>query len=469
MASLYTELDTERLSGAPATRLGLDAGRTAFQKDYARLIHAPTFRRLQGKTQLFPGHEDDFFRNRLTHSLEVAQVATGVASKVNANFRSRGVAEVDLDLVRFAALAHDLGHPPFGHNGEEALNELMHDCGGFEGNAQTLHILAAVESKLVKDATGQERSDFGLDLTYRSLASVLKYDSEIPLEVAGVTKGYYGAEASLVKAIKSKVAPNFVGAFKTIECAIMDVSDDIAYSTYDLEDSLHARFVTPAGLLYHLLVDEEINSSVYARVNSELAKSGHAALSGQSELVQKTISALGLSQTLQAGHNLVEADMDAEAKSVVDLVFRSCSTEKGFESNLRRTAFTAERVGRLIDAVEVAFNKEFPMLSPVRLTRDALIDVEVLKSLNYQLVIRSHRLAGPEARGKSIIQSIFSHLVKKGESLLPSPWREKYSQTKSDEARKRLICDYVAGMTDRYAVETYDAFFGSGKTIFKHR
>ncbi len=123
----------------------LDIGRSAFRRDYGRLLHCPAFRRLQGKTQLFPGHESDFFRNRLTHSLEVAQVAKGIALKINKTCPGFQDSPIDLDLVEFAGLAHDLGHPPFGHNGERALDDCMKNCGGFEGNAQTLRILSRVE------------------------------------------------------------------------------------------------------------------------------------------------------------------------------------------------------------------------------------------------------------------------------------------------------------------------------------
>lgn len=114
--------------------------RSAFRRDYARLIHSAAFRRLQGKTQLYPGHESDFFRNRLTHSLEVAQIAKSIALKINEASDFFRANPINVDLVEFAGLAHDLGHPPFGHNGEHALDYCMRDHGGFEGNAQTLRL-----------------------------------------------------------------------------------------------------------------------------------------------------------------------------------------------------------------------------------------------------------------------------------------------------------------------------------------
>ncbi|MBD3240823.1 MAG: dNTP triphosphohydrolase, partial [Chitinivibrionales bacterium] len=185
---MYAAGDTERsYPGSP-----LPSYRSEFRRDYGRLVHCPAFRRLQGKTQLFPGQESDFFRNRLTHSLEVAQIAKTIAMKLNEELgENHGEGcRVDYDLIEFASLAHDLGHPPFGHLGEEALDEAMMAHGGFEGNAQTLRVLARLERRHLPDNTtlgiapdGADRRQ-GLNLTYRALASVLKYDRTIPSDRA---------------------------------------------------------------------------------------------------------------------------------------------------------------------------------------------------------------------------------------------------------------------------------------------
>jgi dGTPase len=180
--------------------------RSAWRRDYARLIHSPSFRRLQGKTQVFPGYESDFFRNRLTHSLEVAQIAKSLAMRLNATAKEFKKAENALkpEIVEFAGLAHDLGHPPFGHTGEEALDECMRDYGGFEGNAQTLRIGARLEKKSTIRTVQEDTVPFdngedlrcGLNLTFRSLASLLKYDNMIAelkddrRVSEGVEKGY---------------------------------------------------------------------------------------------------------------------------------------------------------------------------------------------------------------------------------------------------------------------------------------
>jgi dGTPase len=251
MGAMYSRGDAARIATAERSN-GTDSYRSPWRRDYARLIHCPSFRRLQGKTQVFPGYESDFFRNRLTHSLEVAQIAKSIAMRLNATAGEFKKNRLRPEIVEFAGLAHDLGHPPFGHTGEEALDESMREKGGFEGNAQTLRIVARLEKKstlrLVNDdAVAFDRGEdlrCGLNLTFRSLASLLKYDYAIPTRSKDrkvkedVSKGYYAEEKDLVAEIKRHVLGiddlSTIDKFKTIECSIMDIADDIAYSTYDL-------------------------------------------------------------------------------------------------------------------------------------------------------------------------------------------------------------------------------------------
>ncbi len=194
MQGLYQKSDTRRASSVPDdTGLGVEQYRSDWRRDYARLIHCPAFRRLQGKTQLFPSNESDFYRNRLTHSLEVAQIAKSIAIRLNNTHDYFKENQIETDIVEFAALAHDIGHPPFGHNGEAALDELMADSGGFEGNAQTLRLLCRLEKKQTEEfplkvdrpvpVLNGNDIRLGLNLTSRCLASVLKYDSCIPKQI----------------------------------------------------------------------------------------------------------------------------------------------------------------------------------------------------------------------------------------------------------------------------------------------
>ena len=213
---MYTKEDEKRINSESGYRID---DRSQFRRDYDRLIHSTCFRRLQGKTQLYPCLENDFFRNRLTHSLEVAQVAKSIAIKLNKE-SSTLIAEnsIDTDVVEFSGLAHDLGHPPFGHQGEAMLNELMFDDGGFEGNAQTLRLLTRIEKKGLtalepKAFAKNKDTRFGLNITARSLASILKYDKVIPKKSKErnkkriePVKGYYYFDEETVNWIKNNYA-----------------------------------------------------------------------------------------------------------------------------------------------------------------------------------------------------------------------------------------------------------------------
>ena len=251
---LYSETDRSRYyrkEKLPSTNYLTD-----FQEDLSRVIHSNFFRRLQGKSQLFPAGESDFFRNRLTHSLEVANIGKAIAIRQN---KMRALGEdndIDLNIIELSGLCHDAGHPPFGHRGEKVLFNIMGKEGGFEGNAQTIHLLSKLE-KLSKSGNayfgvGEKIGDkrYGLNLTARSLASLIKYDNLIKIESKKFAKGYYDSEKELINWIKTNVAGNNLSSkFKTIECSIMDIADDIAYSTFDLVDALHARFIRVTDLL----------------------------------------------------------------------------------------------------------------------------------------------------------------------------------------------------------------------------
>lgn len=335
MADLYSKTDFGR-DISPNKVTNTEPYRSPWRRDYARLIHSASFRRLQGKTQVFPGHESDFFRNRLTHSLEVAQIAKSISIKLNEThklFKEKN-RKIEPDLVEFAGLAHDLGHPPFGHNGEEALDECMRDHGGFEGNAQTLRILSRLEKKentlppdsefrVFNDEDGSDQRR-GLGLTYRSLAAILKYDTPIPERNRDrknkneVVKGYYQSDKELVSRIKKAVlGKKFGGKFKTIECSIMDIADDIAYSTYDLEDVFKSGFKKPLDLF---VLPAPIYDNVVNTINRRLAKQypDHPNISVDTSDIQEILHYVFSDELFEFGENefklLKNRKISAEAK-----------------------------------------------------------------------------------------------------------------------------------------------------------
>ena len=281
MNALYGSQDHQRRSTIRQRRTtGLEPYRSPYRRDHARLIHSAAFRRLQGKTQVFPGEESDFFRNRLTHSLEVAQIAKSIAIRLNNTHQYFQDNPIDIDLVELAGLAHDLGHPPFGHNGESALDECMRSAGGFEGNAQTFHILTKIEKKdvlsgfpLPIDEHGVDKR-LGLNWCFRSLAGVIKYDRIIPdyrEPSTPLVKGIYGCDRYIFEAVKKGIygTAETYGEFRTIEASIMDLADDIAYATYDLEDILKVGLLAPLDILS---CEEQVLHKVANKVGKALSR-----------------------------------------------------------------------------------------------------------------------------------------------------------------------------------------------------
>src|SRR6478735_7948581 len=229
----YDDAARERIVAEPPKRVDAPI-RTPFERDRARVVHAAASRRLAAKTQVVGPQSDDFVRNRLTHSLEVAQVARDLSRALGSQ----------PDIAETAALAHDLGHPPFGHNGERVLAELGESCGGFEGNAQTLRLLTRLEAKTV-DASG---ASVGLNLTRATLDACTKYPW-----ARGAADGPRGVHAdgsprTMVKfGVYADDRPVFdwmrrgaVGVRQCVEAQVMDLADDVAYSVHDIEDGVVA-------------------------------------------------------------------------------------------------------------------------------------------------------------------------------------------------------------------------------------
>jgi dGTPase len=425
-------------------------------EDYGRVIHSPAFRRLQGKTQVFPGHESDFFRNRLTHSLEVARIAELMAWRINKQHPYFRENPLNTRICMIAGMVHDLGHPPFGHNGEHALDDRMRGYGGFEGNAQTLRIVGHLEKKISSGEDEAEDSRVGLNLTYRSLAAILKYDRMIPhVRGAGeaLVKGYYAEEETLVQQMKTAVDPDWktASAFKTVECQIMDIADDIAYSTFDLEDCFKAGFLSPATILSS---DTDLLARVAAKVSAAM---------GDERLDEHDVLGAFAEMFYQLGEG-------ASGNGLMDMIQAFKRSQSVATSGYLRTEFSCELIQRFLAGIQVQLDARCPARSVVRLDPETRRMVEILKNYVYEATIFSARVKVTEFRGYSLVSSIFEALSgPKGYLLMPDDVRRLHGQYESNAtARMRIVCDFIAGMTDNYALEFYGRLSaGHPQSIFK--
>ena len=379
-------------------------------------------------------------------------------------------------FAAFAGLAHDLGHPPFGHNGERALDDAMKAYGGFEGNAQTLRIIGRLEKKEpsvgLPVGVSREGKDnrVGLNLCYRSLASVLKYDEKIPKsrsKIKSLVKGYYDCDKDLVSTIKEKVSPGYKGKFRTIECWIMDLADDIAYSTYDLEDTFKLGFLSPLKMLS---ASDEILEKVAIKVKKStgISMTSVDVFNRLNEILVNTQpNSVDFSKIL--GGNIDEISLDPDSITSISVLSRR-NSDNYADNGYLRSSFTADLISTFISGVELEPNFEFPSMSKALFDHDTLLKVETIKHFTYEATIMSPRLKMAEHRGYEIVETIFLELAgDRGYLLLPDDARELHERfSKDDFDQKRVICDFIAGMTDKYALEFYARLRGeNAQTIFK--
>jgi dGTPase len=468
---MYGDNDRIRQVTETPSDLSPEGYRTDYRRDYARIVHSHSFRRLQGKQQLYPGLESDFFRSRLTHSLEVAQIAKSIGLRLNSTnpvLQEKRI-EINTDILEVAGLAHDIGHPPFGHKGERALDTLMKGVGGFEGNAQTIRVLTKLEKK-IPDSTKR----VGLNLTSRSIASVLKYDEIIPVvrqEKDKLSKGYYNSDAELIHQVKMNVLSSEVYPknFQTVESQIMDLADDIAYSVFDFEDGLKAGFYTLFDFIYS---QEAGPDNIFERIAKKLSERDEDLKGIDAKTVFRTIEELiyfllGRTQQLEGllTHLQTGTDLLAQIKATNAWYYK---LNKAYaEDGYLRTQSSSHLVGKFIRGIEFEYDDKFPQLSKVKFKPDILLQVETLKIFVYEFITNSPRIQISEIRGFDIVTEIFK-IISDNPKLLPKENYKYYMIAKDTLKEKRIICDFVSGMTDRFAIEFYGRFKSmEPETIFK--
>jgi dGTPase len=356
--------------------------RTAFQRDRDRIVHAAAFRRLKHKTQVFVAHEGDNFRTRLTHSLEVAQIARSIS-------RVLGLNE---DLAEALALAHDLGHTPFGHAGEDALNAAMSDYGGFDHNAQTLRILTQLERKYAEFD--------GLNLTWETLEGVVKHNG--PLIGAG--------SDTVPEPIRDYVALHDLelDTYPGPEAQVAALSDDIAYNNHDIDDGLRAELFTL----------DDLRDLPLAGPTLERVEAAYPGLE-EPRVIHETVRRL-------IDHMVCDLLRETEA--------RLAAASPGSAADIRR-------LGKPV----VAF-------SPEMIAHD-----KALRRFLGERMYRHHTVQHMTATATRVVSDLFTALTN-DPGLMPEEWRVR-AQGRDEGRLARLVADYIAGMTDSFALSEHQRLF----------
>ncbi|USD41995.1 deoxyguanosinetriphosphate triphosphohydrolase family protein [Vibrio sp. SCSIO 43135] len=415
-----------------------DDHRSPYQRDRARILHSAAFRRLQAKTQVHGNSIDDFHRTRLTHSLEAAQLGTGIVAQIKKKqpeFRELLPSD---SLIDSLCLAHDIGHPPYGHGGEVALNYMMRDHGGFEGNAQTFRIVTQLEPYT---------EHFGMNLSRRTLLGLIKYPAllsetrrklkpkpashqrKLKAKDWAPAKGLYDcdqvlfdwvlaplsdADKALFSQMRGSVADNQHNKtrFKSLDCSIMELADDIAYGVHDLEDAIALGMVT--------------RNQWQEAAASQLAECGASWFETHIASISEMLFTGKHHQRKDAIGGMVNALLTSIAIKPVDAPF---------ESEL--LAFNAYLEPEMAQALEV------------------------LKSFVSQYVIQIPQVQIVEYKGQQIIMDLFEALSADPERLLTQQTRQNWLNANGEEAQMRVIADYISSMTDGHAQRLHQQLFSS--------
>jgi dGTPase len=398
--TFYTDFDRETYNGRSTTDY-----RSEFERDRDRIIYCSAFRRLQGKTQVFMSGEYDFYRTRLTHSIEVAQIGRSIVNYLNqhSEYLSRDF-HLDSALVEVTCLAHDIGHPPFGHGGEKILNQIMAEYGGFEGNAQTLRILTEI---FYESDEGRK----GMKPTRALIDGIMKYknlNSETPKDKR---KFLYDDQKRFLEYVSGNGSYEEPLIQQSIECQIMEWADDTAYSLNDLLDGYKAGFLTVRSI----------------------------------------------SQWVES------RDLHQEEQKVIDELLQEIQREPEFE------VYIANKVGEFIESVQLEKSAEHNWSNrynfQLRRSEKFAMQSKLYKDLAIDIIFQSPQIQQLEAKGGRIIRELYHVLAHRyldeanNYQLLPGRVAANIQSVNSRADKARILCDHIAGMTDGYATRMYKRIF----------
>ena len=355
--------------------------RSPFQRDRDRIIHSSAFRRLKHKTQVFVEHEGDYYRTRLTHSIEVAQVARTIA----------GVLGLNTDLAECIALAHDLGHTPFGHTGEDAMEALMAPFGGFDHNAQALRIVTRLE---------RHYADFdGLNLTWESLEGIAKHNGPVTGDLP-----YALAEVNAAFDLE-------LDTHASAEAQVAAIADDVAYSHHDLHDGLRSGLFSEEDLM-----DLPVTGPAFAEVDRLYP--GLDRMRRRHEALRRVFGVM-VEDVIAVARGRLEA---AQPKSVDDI--------------------------RAMGTTIIRFSK--PLYQ----------DLKAVRGFLFTRMYRAPSVMRERARVTQVVNTLFPLFLSQP-ALLPGEWRADIEAARDETALARIVADYVAGMTDRFAIQEYERLIGA--------
>jgi dGTPase len=423
------------------------AGRSAFERDRARVLHSAALRRLAAKTQVVAVGDADFPRTRLTHSLECAQIGRGIGAAIGC----------DADLVETACLAHDIGHPPFGHNGEMALADLAAGCGGFEGNAQTLRLLTRLEIKV---------PGAGLNLTRAALDATLKYPWPAPPEGGTVLAGgatprnppkfnYYADDTEVFRWIRDGAPERRL----CLEAQVMDWADDVAYSVHDLEDGLHAGLITFGKLRDRS--EREVVAQVAARSYCE---PGSVTVAELCAVFEELMALDYWPRTFDAGPDALAALKNLTSELVgrfcvaaQEATYAACqdaaapaagpSEPAGYRPGLGDWPSPGGRAG-----YQESGGRLTRYACDLVVPREQRLECALLKAVTAHYVMTREGVAAAQARERELIAELAGAVESGAPETLDPVFRPAWAAAASGAARRRVVIDQIASLTDTSAI-----------------
>lgn len=377
--------------------------RIDFSRDYARILYSSSFRRLQGKMQLFGMNELQFSRNRLTHSFEVAQISRSIAEQINEKLKADLIYTIsDIYVLEAASLAHDIGNPPFGHHGEKVLNDLMQYEGGFEGNAQGLRVLRRLEKKYPTNK--------GLNLTNRTLASIVKYNVKSSFGVN--KKCIYDEDFNYFE--RNGISKRM----RTLDVQIIDLADEIAYCAHDLEDALAAKIFTIDEFIHELRIINGKNKLVLTQIKNLINKS------------KKLADKSDVYNTSEEYAFVFQKELTSQ---LVNTLIHDIGVIEVEESHRKKTGTKQKNELGFLEYGELASQ---------------------IKKCTFKCINRSDDVVLYEQKGEIVIRELFEYLsdhkYNKNGKLLPPEYR-----VENGLDLRRSVCDYISGMMDSYAISKH--------------